>query len=147
MGFLGFLKGGSNQSKKYPKTSSKELHQQSMKLFKEALELHDNNEEFFHIRQESARLKLISHQNRSSKPLRILAGNTRYQSCEVCRQNNGKILTAEEALETMPIPHKECKHNPNENGEGWCRCSYVTHIDINKLIRCKNGRRKTDGIQ
>ncbi|WP_445475333.1 hypothetical protein ACT9XH_00895 [Methanococcoides methylutens] len=40
-----------------------------------------------------------------------------------------KWLTPEHLAHLSRYPRKECEHLPNENGEGWCRCTYVPHIN------------------
>lgn len=48
------------------------------------------------------------------------AGDT---SCIACRELNGKILSVDDALLTMPIPVKECSHKYG------CRCCYLPIIE------------------
>jgi hypothetical protein len=50
-------------------------------------------------------------------------------SCKECQKLNGNIYTIKEALEKMPIPCKECNHDNNEGGFGWCRCMWQPHFE------------------
>lgn len=51
------------------------------------------------------------------KGARIAAG----QACELCRRNNGRVYTIEEALREMPIPNPNCQNV-------WCRCVWMAEI-------------------
>ncbi|WP_091689706.1 hypothetical protein [Methanococcoides vulcani] len=130
MGLFDFLKGkpkqkSSNTIDQY--SNIKALHNESMMYFQKARELYENNEEFFPTLQESARFQLLNHQKNGIDRVEILAAGS--QSCKVCRVFEGMVVTIEEAFENMPIPHKNCKHNPNENGDGFCRCLYIPYIE------------------
>lgn len=44
-------------------------------------------------------------------------------SCQACQFQDSQIYTVQEALEKMPLPHKECSYTLNEQ-PGFCRCEY-----------------------
>ena len=41
-------------------------------------------------------------------------------SCDHCKDQQGKIFTVEEAIKTRPLPCKKCDHEM-----GYCRCTYL----------------------
>jgi DNA-directed RNA polymerase subunit RPC12/RpoP len=97
----------------------KDWHNMKMLYFELAAILWEEGGDFFPILQEVRRCELRHYQSLGDKSVEILAG-----SCEKCRPFNGKVLTIKEALDTMPVPVKEC-----ENENGWCRCMYTPTID------------------
>jgi hypothetical protein len=44
--------------------------------------------------------------------------------CENCKNQDGVVYTIQEALDKMPIPHKDCSFTFSENGKPFCRCCY-----------------------
>jgi predicted RNA-binding Zn-ribbon protein involved in translation (DUF1610 family) len=51
-------------------------------------------------------------------------------SCRACKKQNGKVFTIDEALEKMPLPCKGCTTNVFTDAAPFCRCIYLTVIDI-----------------
>lgn len=51
-------------------------------------------------------------------------------NCEECKKLDGKEMTLEEAIRTMPIPNDKCTHELYEGNPGWCKCSYKPVIEI-----------------
>jgi hypothetical protein len=46
-------------------------------------------------------------------------------SCDACQILDGVAFTIEEVLGQMPLPVKNCSHEPAKpGGPGWCRCCY-----------------------
>lgn len=127
MGVFDFLKGKTSLSTRDSGKISKDLHKQSMEYFQKAKRLYQNNEDFFPSLQEAARFRLLNHQKNGIDKVEIITAGS--QSCKICRGFEGLIITTEEALEDMPIPHKNCKHNQSGYGEGWCRCMYVGYVE------------------
>jgi len=75
--------------------------------------------------KQSARFSLLSYQVRFPNGyITIMASS---EGCEACKSQNGKRLSIKEALETMPIPHKDCSTRWI-NYPGYCRCSYIFSI-------------------
>lgn len=135
MWLSGFLKRISLKEKPKQKSSDRidkysnirTLHTESLMYYEKARELYENNEEFFPTLQEAARSQLLNYQRNGYDRVMIHAEEA--QSCEVCKKTDNNLLSITTALKDMPIPHKDCKHSPNENGEGWCRCTYVPYAD------------------
>mgnify|MGYP001607379805 CR=1 FL=1 len=55
--------------------------------------------------------------------------------CEVCSKLQGKEYTIDDALETNPIPIRECTTQIGNSKKGWCRCSYRPIIKIGNEIK------------
>ena len=45
--------------------------------------------------------------------------------CRACRRLSGKVFDLEDALERMPLPHKDCEAYWHSRWRGFCRCFYV----------------------
>ena len=91
--------------------------------FEQALFLHEEGKECFHILQESKRCELRAYQSSGVvKKVEILdAGDS---SCTKCQALRGKVFTMTEALNSMPIPIKDCA-----NSCGYCRCVYLPIVE------------------
>ncbi len=50
-------------------------------------------------------------------------------SCEACKNNDGRVLTIEEALTEGPVPNINCNRSLRKNGPPYCRCIYQPVID------------------
>lgn len=100
----------------------------SYTYFQMALQLWNEEKDFFNILQESARWKLRHFQDAGISRVRILDSGS--DSCPSCRKQKEKVYSIEEALSTMPLPCKDCTfqlHGINSK-VGWCRCCYVAEI-------------------
>jgi len=98
---------------------SGDWHQAKMLYWQQARLLFELGQDFFRVLQESAKCELYRYKSTGINKLEIFpAGN----SCSKCHLLNGKILTITEALETMPIPVKNCEM-------GFCRCCYLPVIE------------------
>lgn len=96
---------------------------QEMKMlyWQQARLLYEQGKEFFRLLQEASRCELRNYQSSGvCKKVEILTAGD--QSCDKCNALNGKVFTIKNALETMPIPVKDCEKR-------WCRCCYVAVID------------------
>lgn len=71
--------------------------------------------------KKSARFSLLSYQARFPNGHVIIMAS--FEGCEACKSQNGKRLSIKDALETMPLPHKDCS-TQWINYSGYCRCSY-----------------------
>jgi hypothetical protein len=49
---------------------------------------------------------------------------TNPDSCDSCKTQSDKIMTIEQALEEMPLPHKNCERALYSH-KGFCHCSYL----------------------
>lgn len=46
--------------------------------------------------------------------------------CTECRKLDGKTMSVEEALKSMPLPHERCSYVMNPDvGKPFCRCNYT----------------------
>ena len=86
---------------------------------------HGEGKESFHILQQSAKCKLMAYKNSGIKTVEILTTNP----CENCRKLEGKKFSVNEALQTMPIPVKECQMDLFNTGKPFCRCTYMPLFD------------------
>lgn len=109
-------------------TKIKELHKLKMIYFQMALFLHGEGKEFFTILQQSAKMELMQIKQEGRRK-RVKISTAGERSCEACQRLKDKIFTIDEALEKMPIPNKDCKHQSGNGKPGWCRCSYLVVID------------------
>ena len=96
-------------------------------LNKKVLAEMKEGKDVFHLLQESAKCKLMDYRQAGLKKVEVLTANQ--ASCDACNKQNRKILTIDEALETMPIPVKECSTEVFVDGKGFCRCLYVACVD------------------
>lgn len=48
-------------------------------------------------------------------------------ACPACLAHNGKVYAIEQALEEMPIPHKQCTHSLHSIKHSFCRCEYIAN--------------------
>lgn len=52
------------------------------------------------------------------------------ESCDVCKKQEKKVFTLDEALKKMPIPVKNCTNKINQEApDGWCVCSYLPVVE------------------
>ena len=66
----------------------------------------------------------LSNQRKKNRRIQILASAN---GCENCQEHDGRKLTTEEALATMPLPHASCtysNYNDDYESHGFCRCEY-----------------------
>ncbi|MGE5583082.1 MAG: TM2 domain-containing protein [Bacillota bacterium] len=95
----------------------KRINTQTVALLKE---LHRN---CFDLLQRALKMQLLEYRRDGyTKKVRIAGSNT--DACPACRRLAGRIYTIDEALQTMPIPCKECSTNLTAEITGFCRCVY-----------------------
>ncbi len=91
--------------------------------FEQALVLNDEGKDCFDPLQESKRCSLRSYQSEGIvHKVQILAAGD--SSCDKCKALNGKVITIEQALESMPLPVRNC-----DNAYKYCRCVYLPVIE------------------
>ncbi len=78
---------------------------------------------FLHILKALQKCNLMTYKEAGLKNVRILTA--RDNLCKTCSQLEGKVLTIDKALETMPLPPRECEFSISGCRKGWCRCCYV----------------------
>jgi len=95
--------------------------QAKMLYWEQARLLYGIGMDFFRLLQESTKCELHHYQSMDTNyklEISAAAGS----SCSKCHLLNGKILTITEALETMPIPVKDCEMR-------FCRCVYLPVVE------------------
>ncbi len=90
-----------------------------------ALFLNENNKECFHFLQLAAKMKLKEFQKQEFVSHVVICSGG---GCESCEKLNDKEMTIEEALETMPIPNKDCTYHMYDEKRGFCRCDYAPEV-------------------
>jgi len=63
------------------------------------------------------------------KRVQILSAPKNSNSCQSCKEINGKIFTLEQALQHEPLPYHNCTNDYFQNGFSWCRCIYLPLVD------------------
>lgn len=108
-----------------------DLHTLKTIYYQMALFYSDLDKDPFPLLQESAKLELMDIMKQGiTNKVRIL---TPKNGCEICQNHNGVVLTIKEALETMPIPCRECTTQVYSEKYGFCRCSYLSEIKMPKF--------------
>lgn len=93
-----------------------------------ALFLHREGRDSYEMVRKATELELRNYEQTGVvKKVRIIAN----LGCDVCRRQDGKLLTIRQALKTMPLPCKDCntKLYDLEAKFGYCRCSYEAELD------------------
>ncbi|HWR93593.1 MAG TPA: hypothetical protein VN192_00135 [Flavobacterium sp.] len=92
--------------------------------------LFEEGRDYFAIRQQSARMQLLSalNSNLNLKATILTCGDG---SCQECNKLANTVYTIEEALEKMPIPCPDCTHLGTEEKKGFCRCWYGITVQKN----------------
>jgi len=95
--------------------------------FEMAFYLHQKGKPNFSIQKASQEMLLRYYKKINyCKKVEILATD---ESCDVCKMQEKKTFTIEEALKKMPLPAK-CKLKINKKApDGWCRCTYLPVLD------------------
>jgi len=78
----------------------------------------------FDLLQQAAHWKLMEMKELENAGLKYAAKISAFKSCEACKSQDGQIFTIDEALQKMPLPHKECT-TQLFNYPGFCRCEYI----------------------
>ncbi len=98
-----------------------------MTYFDMAMFCYDEGRSFFHLLEEARKAELRGYQQ-SPVVTRVSIMTSKSGSCAQCVQLHGKKYSIEDALETMPIPVKDCAMDLGTGG-GWCRCVYTPLIE------------------
>jgi len=103
----------------------KDYHKLSEKYYEVALLL--NKSQLPHIKEltEASKNELLHYQQEGLEKVVIIGTD-----CDACKNQNGRILTVAEALEKMPLPHKECSYVLHKSSVPFCTCCYAPHIDF-----------------
>lgn len=84
---------------------------------------YQHGKDFFRLLQLCRKMELYQIRKDIGKDLKykvVIVGSD--PDCPECTKLDGTTYTIDEALEKIPIPHKDCT-----NG-GWCRCCYSAEI-------------------
>lgn len=93
--------------------------------YQQALFADRENRDFKRLLRESIRCELLGlKQSRVVNKVEILDAP---DSCEPCKKQHGRILTIDEALREMPIPHPSCTSPMIGGRPGFCRCRYIPY--------------------
>jgi len=95
-----------------------------MIYFEMALLLDEEGKDPYGMLYQSTKMRLLMLKHPNTKKVKILSP----KGCEECAKLDGKIYPIDKALKEMPIPVKNCKHHNNNEGHGWCRCTWVPVI-------------------
>jgi hypothetical protein len=77
----------------------------------------------------NAKLKALKKEGHVNKVRISTMGHEPGGACDLCRKNEGKVLTIDHALKTMPIPNPECSYKFKKNHYSFCRCVYNPIVD------------------
>ena len=109
------------EKERFEAIKKRDWHSAKMIALEQAAFLEKEKKDSFVARKESAKYEIYENQKSceilNCKLIISACGN----SCSVCKEQDGKLYTVEEALEKMPIPHKDCTHEI-----GFCRCMWLT---------------------
>lgn len=111
------------ENEKFETVKKRDWHSVKMIALEQATFLEKEKKDSFTLRKEAAKYEIYENQEVCETlgcKLEILAGP---DSCDICKKQEGKTYSIKEALEKMPIPHKDCNHKI-----GFCRCCWVTDI-------------------
>lgn len=105
------------------KNKVNDLQGLSSLYFNMALCAYGLDEPYYQMKKESLKMGLMNEKNNwNIKQVKISSGD---DCCELCKKNDGRVLTIDEALKEMPIPAKECTTGVRVNSShGWCVCYY-----------------------
>lgn len=91
-------------------------------FYLKALLLDSSGKDFTEDLVESRRLELMHLKTHEFvRKVQIISNP---DSCKVCKADSDKVLSIEEALKLMPLPHKSCTR-PFHSEKGFCRCTYL----------------------
>lgn len=99
-----------------------------------ALLLYEEGKPFFRVLQHAAETRLMDYQQSDLyhgspfHPARVQIIAAR-DSCERCRELDGRILRIDEAQAQRPVPNKDCMYETVEGKPGWCRCTYRAIVE------------------
>lgn len=92
-------------------------------FYQKAIDLCKQRKLFLSYLEEHHRQQLLGLKKMGVEKVEILSAG-HGNSCQKCFSMDGKVLSIEEALKTMPLPVKDCATDVFEVGRGFCRCTY-----------------------
>jgi DNA-directed RNA polymerase subunit RPC12/RpoP len=109
-----------------------DLQELSHLYYSLALILDEGGREFADALKESRKMELLDFKRIGIKKVRILTAGE--HACQACQKLSGKVITVEDALKDMPLPCEECSFSLYSDNPGFCRCSYVSEIDLDDYL-------------
>lgn len=99
-----------------------------------ALDCFNKNQEHFAYLHAAILFELLNYTKSGVlKEVEILA--KKEEACEICHSQNGQRFSLMDAIEKMPIPHKECTtwkdDHLGKHKHGWCRCTWLPIVEDN----------------
>ena len=99
-------------------------HGIKMVYYSMALFQNRRGEPTYDLRREGVKYELLCYKNDGSTKYVKIAKSNSEEKCENCKRLAGKVFSLEEALQTMPIPSKECTYHLFDKNHGFCKCYY-----------------------
>lgn len=90
--------------------------------YRMALFLNELGRDHVPVLQKSSQTRLLYCKQHGWERVHIRAAGE--SSCQACRAQDGRILSTEDALRSMPVPCKDCTTVLFESDRGFCRCLY-----------------------
>lgn len=87
---------------------------------RQARHLYETGREYCHVEQAAMKEELQGALAQGVTTVKVISSRDD-RTCEKCKNQDGKVFTTKEAIETMPLPVR-C-----DNGE-MCRCVYTHHM-------------------
>ena len=76
----------------------------------------------YEMLHESKKMELLDYKKQGLKKVEISwSGN----ACDSCKKLDGKTMTINKAIKSMPLPNKNCSMDVFGKGVSWCRCIYL----------------------
>ena len=105
-------------------SKTKDTQKLKMIYYNMALALNRQGKDCFVALQNSQRMELMEYKKNSNIIKSVRIDSSSEKSCHACHELDNKVYTIEEALEKMPIPHKECSNILFGDKKGFCMCIY-----------------------
>lgn len=91
-------------------------------FYLKALLLDNSGKDFFDDLHEARRFELLNLKTHEYvSKVQIIANP---DSCKACKVDADRVLSVDEALQQMPLPHRNCTR-PLHGENGFCRCTYL----------------------
>lgn len=107
---------------------NKKINYQNIKMAYLTLSFYaaENNLPYFELRKKIVLFELYNYQS-SGVVNKVQISTAGIDSCDRCRELEGKIFSIEEAIKKMPIPVEKCETDFYK--DGWCRCCYLPIVE------------------
>jgi len=96
--------------------------EKSRLFYLKALMLDNTGKDFISELSDSKKFELLNLKKHDFvRKVQII---TNPDSCQTCKTHSDKVMSIEDALKEMPLPHKDCER-VLYGRKGFCRCSYL----------------------